>query len=260
MTPNTVSFADLLRSAVIDPGVVSNAYQQFHSYSIGNQLLAWAQCIERGIQPGPMATFPRWKELARHVRKGEKALVLCQPVTVKRSTPVERGEDETAVFTRFTYRPRWFVLAQTDGAELPPRVSPAWDAARALAVLDVTEVPFDATDGNVLGYASGRSIAVSPINPLPHKTRFHEIGHILLGHTAEGEHHDGERPPRDLRECEAEAVALLCCAALDLPGVEFSRGYIQSWWGAGNPIPERSAQKILKVADQILRSGQVVQS
>ena len=87
MTPNTVSFADLLRSAVTDPGVVSNAYQQFHTYSLGNQLLAWAQCLERGIQPGPMATFPKWKELGRHVRKGEKALVLCQPVTVKRTAP-----------------------------------------------------------------------------------------------------------------------------------------------------------------------------
>jgi hypothetical protein len=41
-----------------------------------------------------------------------------------------------------------------------------------------------------------------------------------------------------------------------LPGVEFSRGYIQSWWGVGNEIPERSAQRILKVADQILKAGQ----
>ena len=57
----------------------------------------------------------------------------------------------------------------------------------------------------------------------------------------------GEHTPRNLRECEAEAVALLCCAALGLPGVEFCRGYIQGWWGQGNPIPERSAQKILKV-------------
>src|SRR5262249_55859251 len=45
------------------------------------------------------------------------------------------------------------------------------------------------------------------------------------------------------------------CAALDLPGVECCRGYIQSWWGAGNPIPERSAQRILKAADQILKAG-----
>ena len=90
MTPTTASFADLLRSAVTDPGIVSSAYRQFHNYSLGNQLLAWAQCLERGIQPGPMATFPRWKELGRHVRKGEKAITLCQPVTVKRTT-ADRG-------------------------------------------------------------------------------------------------------------------------------------------------------------------------
>ena len=33
------------------------------------------------------------------------------------------------------------------------------------------------------------------------------------------------------------------------------RGHIQSWWGAGNPIPDRSAQRILKAADQILRAA-----
>jgi len=106
-----------------------------------------------------------------------------------------------------------------------------------------------------LGYARGRTIAVNPVNPLPHKTRFHEVAHVLLGHTAEGEQHDGELTPRNLRECEAESVALLCCAALELPGIEYSRGYIQAWWGKGNPIPEKSAQRILKVADQILRAG-----
>jgi hypothetical protein len=61
--------------------------------------------------------------------------------------------------------------------------------------------------------------------------------------------------PRNLRECEAESVALLCCAALELPGIEYSRGYIEAWWGKGNLIPEKSAQRILKVADQILRAG-----
>jgi hypothetical protein len=76
-----------------------------------------------------------------------------------------------------------------------------------------------------------------------------------LGHTSEGEQSDGEQTPRNLRECEAEAVALICCSALGLPGVECSRGYIQSWWGQGNPIPERSAQRVLKVADLILKAG-----
>ncbi len=64
-----------------------------------------------------------------------------------------------------------------------------------------------------------------------------------------------DRLGRNLRECEAESVALLCCAALDLPGVAECRGYIQRWWGQGHEIPERSAQRILKTADQILKAG-----
>jgi hypothetical protein len=159
------------------------------------------------------------------------------------------------VFIRFIFRPHWFVVAQTEGAEVPPVPIPDWDEARALAALDIEEVPFEATDGNVLGYARGRRIAVSLTNPHPHKTRFHELGHVLLGHTVEGMQDGSEITPRSLRECEAEAVALICCAALELPGVEHCRGYIQAWWGPGHPIPERSAQRVLKVADQILKAG-----
>jgi antirestriction protein ArdC len=257
MAPNVASFAELLESAVIEPGILSDAYRQFHNYSIGNQLLAWSQCLARKIQPGPMATYPKWRELGRYVRKGEKAIVLCQPVTVKRTIETDDPTEDVNVFTRFVYRPHWFVQAQTEGQDLPPTPIPTWDRARALQALGVTEIPFDATDGNVLGFARDYSIAISPINPMPHKTLFHELGHVLLGHTTEGDQTDSEITPRNLRECEAEAVALLCCAALDLPGVECCRGYIQAWWGAKNPIPERSAQRVLRVADQILKAGTI---
>ena len=47
---------------------------------------------------------------------------------------------------------------------------------------------------------------------------------------------------------------MLCCASLGLPGVELSRGYIQSWF-KGNEVPERSAQKIFSAADKILKAG-----
>ena len=255
MTPSVASFADLLRSAVTEPGIISAGYRQFTNFSLGNQLLAWSQCIERKIQPGPLATFPKWKSLGRYVRKGEKAIVLCQPVTVKRTREQENDTEDAEVFVRFTYRPAWFVLAQTAGDELPPAVVPSWDRARALASLNVTEEPFAHLDGNVQGYARQRVIAVSPVAAMPYKTTLHEVAHVLLGHTSEGEQADSDVTPRNLRECEAEAVALLCCAALDLPGVECCRGYIQSWWGTGNPIPERSAQRILKAADQILKAG-----
>jgi hypothetical protein len=267
-THHPTAFADLLHRAVTEPGIVSRAYSAFHGYSLGNQLLALMQCAERGITPGPIATFMGWKDKGRYVRKGEKAIVLCQPVTCKRKAadaatdaPAEAPEaDQPAgTFTRFVYRPHWFVLAQTDGADMPPTTIPAWDQARALEMLGITEDPFSMTDGNCQGYARGRSIAVSPVAELPHKTRFHELAHVMLGHTAEAGAGlaDSDLTPRCLREVEAEAVALVCLEALGLPGADHSRGYIQHWnqHREAEPIPERSAQRIFKAADQILKAG-----
>ena len=254
----SVGFADLLQSVVHDPGTLSQAYRQFHSYSLGNQLLAMFQCHERGIAPGPINTFPGWKALGRYVRKGQKAITLCQPITIKRKGPAGAADadpDEPEMFTRFVYKLRWFVLAQTEGEPLPEPEIPSWDRQTAFDGLNVAEVAFEHTEGNCMGFARDRSIAINPVNPLPHKTRFHELAHVLLGHTADGQQADSEITPRNLRECEAESVALLCCAALELPGVAECRGYVQHWWGTGNPIPERSAQRILKVADQILKAG-----
>src|SRR5579871_6989516 len=92
-TTTPATFADLLRTAVTEPGTLSAAYRQFHNYSLGNVLLAAAQCAARRIPLGPMATFPRWKDLGRHVKKGEKALTLCQPVTVRRAAADGRDDD-----------------------------------------------------------------------------------------------------------------------------------------------------------------------
>ena len=254
-----INAAELLNRAVTEPGVISKAYTAFYGYSFGNQLLAYCQCMQRGIPLGPIATFPGWKAKGRSVKKGEKAIVLCQPVTVKRTGEADAsGEQQPdAVFTRFVYKPHWFVLAQTDGQDLDPVAPiPDWDKDRALATLQITEVPFDMTDGNCQGYARERSIAVSPVAELPHKTRFHELAHVVLGHTTEHTNlTDDETTPRNLREVEAESVALLCLEVLGLPGSEFSRGYIQHWNHGNDPIPERSAQRILKATDTILKSG-----
>jgi antirestriction protein ArdC len=254
-TPAPHTFVELLEQAMTEPGKIHEAYTAFHGYSIGNQLLALMECAARGIQPGPLATFPRWKDRGRFVRKGEKALTLCVPITVKRRQDHDDGQDQADVFTRFIYRPRWFVLSQTDGADFQEPTPADWQKDRALAQLDIAEEPFRMLDGNCQGYARQRSVAVSPIAAHPLKTLFHELAHIVLGHTAEGELTDDERTPRSLREVEAEGVAMLVCAALQLPGLEYSRGYIQHWNRDGQTIPERSAARMFKAADQILRAG-----
>ena len=61
------------------------------------------------------------------------------PVKFKRAEAVD---DEAEVLIRFVYRLKWFVLAQTEGAEVPPAEIPGWGQTRALATLDVVEIPF----------------------------------------------------------------------------------------------------------------------
>lgn len=215
------------------------------------------QLQARGMPLGPIASFMSWKEKGRSVKKGEKALALCMPVTMKGKRETAGGETEEFAFARFIWRRNWFALQQTEGTEYVSEVViPAWDASTALAALEISTVAFAYPNGNVQGYASGRTIAISPLAALPHKTRFHEIAHIVLGHTTEGTMADSDTTPRDLREVEAESVAYILCALLGLPGLEESRGYVQGWLRDAT-IPERSAQKIYKAADTILKAGKV---
>jgi antirestriction protein ArdC len=246
MHENSITWQQLLTEAVTKPGLLAAAYNSFHSYSIGNQLLAMVQCQRRNITAGPIATFQSWKEKGRHVKKGEKALVLCMPITRKNE------EDET--HTSFIYRNRWFVLSQTEGEEIEQPTPPTWDKARALSDLNISEIEFDLTNGNVMGYAKKRIIAISPLAFAPFKTLFHELGHVTLGHTEEADFSDTDQTPKNLREVEAESVALILCESLNLPGADFARGYIQNWL-SGDVIPEKSAQKIFRAADRILKAG-----
>lgn len=259
---NAPNFSALLADAVNKPGSIMKAYSAFHHYSLGNQLLAMFQCFERGIELAPINTFKGWQALGRFVKKGEKALTLCMPLSVKRRASAGEGPHTDAQYsyaTAFVYKPRWFVLSQTDGPDIELPALPTWNSETALASLDITRVPFNSQNGNSQGYAQGREIAINPVAQLPHKTLFHEMAHVVLGHTLEAEFSHTEQTTKNLLEVEAESVALLCCEALALEGSEFCRGYIQAW-ATGNPIPEQSAKKILGAADKILKAGHVTKA
>src|SRR5437016_10563571 len=184
-----IQFRQLLEEAVTKPGTLMRAYSLFWNYSLGNQVLALIQANNRGIQLGPIASFNRWKELGRYVKKGQKAIELCMPVTCKR-TVKEQGPDgadvETEVmFKRFVFRRNWFMLSQTDGAEYQMPAIPTWDRTRALATLNVEEIPFEMLNGNCQGYAKGREIAINPVAQMPATTTVHEFAPIRPGHTTE---------------------------------------------------------------------------
>ena len=249
----SASFAALLRSAVEEPGTHPPAYIAFHNYRLGNQILALVQCLQRGITPGPIATFMGWKDTGRYVRKGEKAITLCQPVTVK-SRRDEEDEGDEQVFTRFVYKPHWFWWPRRRGRSCsqrrcrhgtarehwPRSASPRCRSTCSTATAGVRAAALD------LGVA-GRRASV--------QDGLHEVAHVLLGHTTEGEQADSDITPRIASRGRSGVRCVTVLRSARFAGRRESRGYVQHWGGAGNPIPERSAQRILKAADQILKAG-----
>src|SRR5205823_1777314 len=106
---------------------------------------------------------------------------------------------EIQVITRFVFRPHWFALAQTEGNEYVPIQLPKWRESVALVALGIERIAFTHPNGNAQGYAVDRKIAISPLAFLPHRTLFHEIAHVVLGHTEELRHlDDDEHTPVNL--------------------------------------------------------------
>ena len=252
----TVPFADLLKEAVNKEGILSTCYSRFHQYSIGNQLWLWGQADARGECLGPVQTLKQWNTLGRAVKAGSKAYSMLMPVTVpKKDANGKKIEGKFSKF--FMLKNYWFTVHQTEGDEFKEEtVIPEWNKQKALEKLLIKENTFEHADGNCQGYASFHSFAVNPLAVLPHKTTFHELAHIVLGHTTEHTMADSEITPKDIREVEAESVAYILCSILGLDGLVESRGYIQHWL-KDNQIDDKSAQKIFTCANTILNAGKV---
>jgi hypothetical protein len=175
------------------------------------------------------------------------------PLTV-RTEDLETGDVE--VRRRFALKRHGFTLDQADGPPFTAELAaPARDACTAIGQLDIREVPFEHLDGNVQGLRHGRTIALNPLSPMKHTTRFHELAHIVLGHTEPGTMLvDVATLDARLDEVEAQGAAYLLCATLGLPGLEDERAYVQQRL-SGQALPEASARRIFTVADRILRAG-----
>src|SRR5438045_3655088 len=132
---NQTKWTELLQQAVNEPGLILRAYSAFWGYSIGNQIAAVIQCHQRGIEPGPINTYPGWQKLKRQVKKGEKAIWLCMPFT-KKMKDEAKGEEQT-IITTFVWKAHWFVFAQTDGEPVPMPEIPTWEKSKALTLLNI---------------------------------------------------------------------------------------------------------------------------
>lgn len=259
MPETRLDWNELLDEALTAPGELGNVYARFHDYSLTNMLLFRMQGIHE-----PVASYSRWQSLGRHVLKGSRAKDVIVPVLVNEPTPQAEPEDEpieqkrkrVARLIGFKVVRAVFALSDTDGAELPPAPLPGWDLQTALDKFGIHEVPFDSTDGNLQGYSYGLEFAINPIAANRNKTTFHELGHIILGHTMP-HHHEEYALHRGLMEFEAEAAAYLVMnelGQLDDETASHSRGYIRHWLQDEQP-PEQSIRRVFKAAEAIVKAG-----
>jgi antirestriction protein ArdC len=68
------------------PGALGATYTRFYNYSFLNQIRLMMQGTREAV-----ATYNRWIELGRQVRKGTKAKVVLAPIMVSRDTKDANG-------------------------------------------------------------------------------------------------------------------------------------------------------------------------
>jgi antirestriction protein ArdC len=234
---------------------------RFHDYSPLNIMWMWCQWEGRRAENPDLpefsqpAAFSAWKDLGRHVRKGEKPLSVLAPVIVKDR---DTGESKCV---RFKVKRRTFDLAQTEGADLPENPAmptlltgegdPAtWAALVAhAATLGVTVEVTDAcqpANGDYNRATSLIRVAAHLDHAQQVKTLMHEVAHATL--------HSGESDlSRAEKEVEAESTAFVLAALLGFDTAAYSVGYVATWASREDrgEVLRRTTERVVKAARAI---------
>ncbi|MBV8294019.1 MAG: ImmA/IrrE family metallo-endopeptidase [Mycobacterium sp.] len=266
MNTTEIDWRSTLTEALKAPGALGNTYTRFYGHSYLNQIRLAMQGVCE-----PVATYNRWRELGRQVRKGSKAKIVLAPVLVGREVKDNNGsivvrEDgqprRRQILVGFRDSRTVFGYSDTDGDELPPVELPGWDVDTALATLGIDRVRFDMVNGNAQGFSfedeSGRHLALNPVAAYPAKTLLHELAHLLLGHCRNGDH-----THRGIAEFEAEATTYLAAKELELTAWDASesRAYIQTWLTrTDSEVTETNIQRIFAAVNKLLAAGRTTEA
>lgn len=243
----------LLDNAILLGGTTGDTYRRFHNYSTLN----CAFLMMQGCPIEPIATFKGWQSVNRQVTKGASAFYIQRPIMVKTGEVNQKtGEEER----RQLFKPvkSIFPISMTEGEPLPDVELPEWSKERALGALGIRQVAFESFESNRQGHSFGMNIAINPAAVFPEKTLFHELGHVVLGHTT-GESYEEYLAHRGHRERCAESIAHIVTNELGLMTpemAEVSRGYITSW-GSDVRWNRTDTIAVFKGSDQILEAGRV---
>lgn len=239
-----------------------NVASKFHHYSFNNLILIKRQCPDASRVAG----YKAWQELGRQVRKGEQAITILAPCTIK-ITEENCGDRSEEIGTyRITgfKTTSVFDISQTDGEDLPSITTELqgndqglYDRLRQFARSQSFELTIDPPNAGEGGYCQYRPdgsirINVSETNPLANaRVLAHELGHALLHKEAEYRGHEKS----GLKELEADSVAYCVLQHYGLDAGESSFGYIAGWnRNSEKAIAQlqESGARIMKATHQIV--------
>lgn len=250
---------------------IGRATRLWPSYSFRNRLYLLSQFRARGLEAEPVRTFNGWKKENRSVRKGARAFNLVVPVRSFSSSDAAsqetRPEDDMhgfavkkMVFSYSQTKPRGKKAENKHADAYIPPALPSFDPELALAALNIEAKVISETEQFmremptfVGGYSQGRTIFLRAMDQAVWSTMFHEMAHIMLGHTHQAYDY---KTNRAVAELEAESVAMLCLMSLDIQGIEEKIAYILGWF-KGDEYPEAAAKRVIATARKILEAGGV---
>lgn len=217
------------------------AMSKFHNYSPLNIQMI----LRQNPRASHVASFKKWKdEFSRSVNKGEKALRIFAPITVKKrdpktNEPLLDKDGKEITYTSFKLVPV-FDVSQTDGKELPKPIyelkgsyqdyGNLYKSAKEVSEAKGVPISFSEDTKGAKGYYSpvSNEIVIKKGLSEQHtlKTIFHEMAHSDL-HNLEKR---AETPFNlSTAELQAESVAFVVSSHYGLDTSEYSFGYLASW-------------------------------
>lgn len=222
---------------------------RFHNYSFGNCMLIAVQRPDATHVAG----FHAWLKFQRHVRKGEKGIVILAPMVGKKRP--EDGAEEDSQNRLFGFRAAHvFDVSQTDGEPLPEfaqvKGNPRGFVEKLKAMIADTSITLDYSEmiAPAKGVSRGGSITLLPglVAAEEFSVLVHEFAHEKL--------HRTERratTTKIIRETEAEAVAFVVSQAIGLDTGTAASDYIQLYSGDRGTLSE-SLTLIQQAAAEII--------
>lgn len=209
---------------------MSNLY----NYSLRNQLLILSQCKNASVVKG----MKSWNYLKRKVLPGEKSIKIIAPVKYKQKVENAKGDEEPETIEKLGYRIAYvFDISQTDGEPINQFecnnqiVVDNYDLIRTSlesVLKDYNFHYYNIHESGVEGYCNYKNKIIAVRESLSAEkkvaTLIHEIAHALSN-----EIQSDIKSNKQMKEVEAESVALVVSNRLGLDTSDLNLTYIHNW-------------------------------